>query len=431
MCRVAADISVTKPLSHGPIMHMRAPCPRLPSLGGWVFIGLLMASVLPAPGANQQSHGTNVGLTFNLWLTNSDFNVQQGRFALLPCEPFSREPDLAGRSVLRALWRITRDPQANYEVPLLWDYSEGDLYLEPNRYREQTTNSLARYHSPQLGDRQLFEGIRLELPIAGKLSTYQVNLELVRTTPNQPYGIFTVRSFWSAPIELQGRTWQLVVIDNLPERIRRSRLTPVEPDCVVLRPWESHERALGRPGEKRPDQGDQIISPFKNIFIQRQCYDLSFGFDQANGVITRTVTFEEHSCPLGELNVVGQSIQSIVLRGEHQIILDSPPPRLQAPVGVYGALIRLQAPRSNQPPFSVNCPPVRVAADSPAYVRVGAPLANGVRITRLGDRLIFRHEVLSAAGSPLSVVMGRMAIAPRLSVYNRDTLVVADSFRFG
>jgi hypothetical protein len=167
--------------------------------------------------------------------------------------PFRSEPELAGRKVgrgtIQSAFRLGPPPlQSNnsINVPFLWDYATGRLYLDLRRDGGLANAPLfATTERPAVKLRagmyfyQPFTNINLTFGPGPDSRPRLVDIHLYGFDgQNVLGGNLAWRSFWQGCLTLQGREWQIGLVED------PNHLGTAQDGSLVLRPWSDDSERL-------------------------------------------------------------------------------------------------------------------------------------------------------------------------------------------
>ena len=135
-----------------------------------------------------------------------------------------------------------------------------------------------------------------------------------------------MRSFWQGKVTLQGRDWQVGIVQNV-----LNQTGSFENGRLLLRPWEKRNQPFNT------YDGSLATVPFsRKLFVDGHAYQLDLAAGPQNGEARPALQFTEQSVPLGELKITGKFIQRLVLPGgPYLVVLDQPAASVQVPTGSY------------------------------------------------------------------------------------------------
>jgi hypothetical protein len=323
--------------------------------------------------------------------------------------PFRKEPDLAGRKVCRgtiqAAFRGVQKPGEHFEnvinAPFLWDYTEGKLYLDLSR-----DGDLAKGHAFSTSERpatelrsgkyfyQPFTNIHLTFGLGADSQPRLVDIHLYGYDgQNQPGGNLVWRSFWQGKVSLEGRDWQIGLVEDA------NHLGTSQGGHLLLRPWTERDRAFNL--ENGSLDGFECPT---NLFFHSRAYRLTFDYTKGAPPKYR-LDLAEAAVELGELALNGQFINRLLFV-QHQgqppftVVLDRPEPKTRIPVGVYagyhiylkekgaGAFRNYQQPRITS-----------ISSKNTTVLNAGGPLTNSVVVGRHGLVLSLDYQCRGADGA--------------------------------
>jgi len=344
--------------------------------------------------------------------------------------PFKREPVTNAAKVHRG--RLNFQSTDVPPMPFLWDYAQGKLYLDLNRNEDLTDDpagvfsSATHFFASASYRLTEFTNVHLTFPTAAGQQPWLLNL-----TPSEFRGRVSfsagVRSFWSGKVGLDGREWQVGVLDDLP-----TRRGDASRGHLLLRPWEDRNEAFS--------VNDNSLSAFtfaEKLFVQTRSYAVDCKRFKQGEEPHCELTFRGQPAELGEVKLGGQFIQRLQLRdGPCLVVLDAPADTVRVPVGRYGEqLVRLGQGRMvahlERPTFGAKSEPLTVSADKPATLVAGGPLTNSVTMTRRGGQLVLNYHLVGAGGKTYQFATTDRSKPPQFAVFQGDKKIASGKFEFG
>lgn len=354
--------------------------------------------------------------------------LSQGIVISSRAEPFAKEPSLSGRKVRRGVIRCGDD--ASQITAFLWDYSKSRLYLDLNHNQDLTDDPSGEvackfpYFSASY---QSFTNLHLAVntpagtrPLVGDLNLFFYG--------NEVSGGWLERSLWEGKISLQGREWQLGLVQGASRDEARH---------LVLRPWVLRKQPL------QLDNGSLDGFNFRsNLFLNQQAYRLELAAESGPGNKLRyRVRIQEETAKLGTLRLDGRFIDRLVLtQGSTQdgfvVVLDTPGPVVKVPVGKYDLpqiWLRAgdaQAYRETANGFGAQ-PKLEVSAASEASLVAGGPLTNLVSVARSGAALMLSYRLVGVDGQGYQLANVDRSKPPGFVVSQGGKEVFSGKFEFG
>jgi hypothetical protein len=341
--------------------------------------------------------------------------------------PFTNEPASSGntfRGVLHFGGNSSND------LALIWQRDAGKLFLDLNRNRDfadDTTNAITAL-DPKSSNHQLFEDVHI--PIGGSLGVrpVRVDINLWNYGSRPPGCSLGVHYFWQGKVALQGRDWQVGIVDSLtslPGSLPQGQL--------LVRPWEKH----GQPFSASGNVAD-TVSFTKKIFLDGHAYQLDSVAAQ-DGSAQPALQFTEQPVALGEVNITGRFIQQLTLQGGPYLVrLAQPSGKIKIPVGNYDAIpsVRIeQGGTKAETRFSYASGSASkrlvVSEQTPATLNVGGPLTNSIAVSRRGQNLRLDYRLVGAGGTEYQMVNQDRSHPPEFAVFKGGKQIASGKFEFG
>jgi hypothetical protein len=332
---------------------------------------------------------------------NFDYSVEN----TLP--PFENEPALNGKMTARGL--IPTVPP----TPLLRNITDNELYLKIDHNRNFSQGERITYKSRYVSHHVLFENLRVATQRGSLTIPYLVNLY---TYERGCSGWLMVESSWKGQLDLDGRKWTLGIVDNLDGQIDSG-------DLLYLT-----EEAQTDPTTQAP-----MCPVPQTLFLAGRTFRLDFAFKSADKEVVLEATLTELHPTLGQLNVTADSCVHLRLEDDGQtVLLNRPAGVLSLPIGNYrvaDCILYDQQKQRRGPPFVRYSQTVSITTGQIASLRLGAPLNNTVEVSRHGNLLSLKHQLVGAGGEQYNDYHPR--IGPSFAVYKGPLKIGAGDFPFG
>jgi hypothetical protein len=340
--------------------------------------------------------------------------------------PFPKEPAAVPGKTFRGV--LNFGGNSSNSIPFVWQRDARKLFLDLNRDRD-LTNDAAGVFSARVAssiDYQTFTNVHLlfntasgRCPLFADVSFYAYSA--------QPNCEFMVRSFWQGRVTLNGRDWQVGIVQNdlkQSDSLGNSQL--------LLRPWETRSRPF-----TTSDGTLATVSFSRKLFVDGHAYQLNLETQSPDGEVKPALRFTEQSVALGEVKITGKFIQRLVLwDGPNPVVLDEPAGTVAVPIGSYGqpsVLLQQGGTKAYQinysRPASSNW--VSVNSNTPVVLNVGGPLTNSVIATREGQDLRLNYRLIGAGGATYRLVNLDSSKPPTFAIYKGDRKIASDNFQFG
>ncbi|MGD0743865.1 MAG: hypothetical protein ABSA45_01810 [Verrucomicrobiota bacterium] len=355
--------------------------------------------------------------------------IDWGVSIALQSAPFNKEPAAASGKIVRGI--LNFGGGSSNAIPFLWQRGAGKLFLDLNRNRDLTDDP-AGVFSESLGPTrsayyQTFTNVHL---IFNTLSGKCPVLADIRFWDygSQPGGNIDIalRSFWQGKVTLQGRDWQVGIVQNV---LNESGW--FENGRLLLRPWEERNQPFNA------YDGSLATVPFsRKLFVDGHACQLDLVAGPQGGEAKPALQFTEQSAALGELKITGKYIQRLVLTGgPYLVILDQPMDTVKVPTGSYNQPeVRIEQNAaeayrdSNQPQLGAR---IKVEDKTPVVLNAGGPLTNSVIASRHGQDLRLDYRLIGAGGATYQLVKQDRSRPPEFAVYKSDRKIESGKFEFG
>jgi len=394
----------------------------------WVWLAL--AASTSAGAEADRPPPASLAATQSVYLDYRELNYSVSYWGLslaTQSASFKKEPDLGVRKVVRGTMKFGSSTEQF--LPFIWDQAGGKLYLDLNRNQDLTDDPTgvrscsqpARYSNRY----QTFTNVHLafKTPMGSHDLLADLNLHYYR----QLGGGISSRSYWSGKVSLQGREWQLGIVED-PSG------TPGSPEggYLLLRPWAAREQSF--------NLQDGSLDGFRfcrDLFFGEEAYRLDYAYLEQDGKPRYRIDIKAQRAELGELKLAGRFIKRLVLTGaKFAAVLDQPEAVVKVPVGTYRQC-QVQLAQGGTEAFressrygaSPEDKGTTVTATKPAVLTVGGPLTNSVTVNRSGRSLNLGYELLGAGGETYQLLGARLR--PEFAAYRAGKKVASGKFEFG
>jgi hypothetical protein len=357
-------------------------------------------------------------------------------------KPFQKEPDLAQRKVWRGTLQFGGGDQA---VRFVWDYTQGKLHLDVNNNRDLTDDPVFSCPASRFSDanNQTFTNVHLSFKTPAGNRQALIDLSLFYPRSPRPNASATCRSLWEGKVSLQGKDWQVGVVETAPGG-------GAEAGLFVIRPWEDRDVALEN------EAGSIDLLPFSpNLYFCDRAYRVDCSPVDQEGGRKFKVSLREKEAELGELKLTGKHIQRLRLTADERrnpsgkqpgtsetrapftVVLDHPGPIAKVPVGSYnrcevqlqaGKLMAYRDVRRYDPASNLR---LTVSTTNTAELAAGGPLTNSVSLGRRGRYLSMGYQLLGADGAVYQLASGQRLLPPSFKIQKNGKVLHADNFQYG
>ena len=396
---------------------------------GWTFTlmaGLCSGQILRAAESTPSSSPPTNAITALLAYQETDYSVVNWSVSLTTqTAPFKNEPVAAAGKTVRGVLRFG-DNSSN-AMAFVWQRGAGKLFLDLNRNQDLTDDSTGVFsvRGTKLGNFQSFAGVHLPLPTMAGNGQVLVDINFSDYS-SRPNCSLAVRSFWQGRATLQGRDWQVGIVQNV-----LNQAGSFENGQLLLRPWEQRSQAFTAYGNA-PD-----AFPFtRKVFVDGHAYQLEPITNAQNGASQLALRFTEQSVALGELKVTGKFIQRLVLPGgPYLVLLDQPAGTVKIPAGSYNQPnVRLEqngTVANGNPSQTPSSRRFSVDDQTPAVLNVGGPLTNSVLVSRHGEDLRLDYRLAGVGGETYQMANENRSHPPEFAIYKGDKQIASGKFEFG
>jgi len=340
---------------------------------------------------------------------------------------FIKEPKFKGKTLLKGLLTIGK-LEKNF-IPFVWDKSDKKLYLDLNHNLDLTDDSNGVFSGEDTYGTQIFSSIHIPMDLDGTQINNLVDIKFLYYIDKSNEGcVFNIYSIWDSEIELQEKKWHLAVVDNL-DGILDSK------DIFVIRPIEDHDK---------PFQYDYSTDNFhilNNFFFNEQAYNLLFEFEEIEKIIRLKSIFTETTPPLGQLKLTGSLIKRLYLNGDYRVILNSPNPIVNIPIGNYKREIVLLQNGDSPIQASGNFQEeITITKEKPSILEIGGPLQNSVSVdsrnyyssvNHYNNYLNINYLLVGVGNKKYDLINQDREKPPHLTIYSNNKMILSRDFEYG
>jgi len=337
--------------------------------------------------------------------------------------PFEKEPEMKSGSVFRGTLQCGRNK--TNRLAFAWDQGTGNLYVDLNRNLDLTDDPLGAFASADRRNNAYPTFTNVHLPVATSAGNRSTAMDLnLFGYGNRFFANAGLRSLWLGKVTLDGKQWQVGVLDNPIERGAAGGSRH-----LLLRPWEDREKPF-----QMGDGAAPVFGFSTNLFLNGHAFGLVAADAGAGNKAGINLDFTEQHPALGELKLTGQFIQRLALEGSScLVVLEQPGSVVRVPVGRYTeANVRLgngggEAVRD--PRFAAKG--VKVSETGTAALEVGGPLTNSVSLNRRGRTLVLNYQLVGAGGETYQLVRPGVRKPPEFVAYQGEAKITSGKFEFG
>jgi len=335
--------------------------------------------------------------------------------------PFLKEPETSQQHVFRFLLRFGKD--TNNALALIWDQPKHKLYLDLNRNLDLTDDPTGAFSSTGKEFQQVLTNVTLPLKTATGLHPARLDLHLFTDAQGRWAQVrLYSRSLWQAKVAVEGREWQVAVLDNL-----LGRDGPAAAEFLLLRPWTL------RTNQVSVRYVSAEIVPFPDqLYWAGRAFHLERRFVTEGGTPLCKLQLTPQEPPFVELKMSGESLNYAVLRATngYTAVLGEPRGTLKVPQGVY-SVRTVWLKRGPAEAFRLGDKPLVVNATVSTNFALGGPLTNSVTLDRSGRKLLMGYQLKGADGGSYSLAKQDRTRPPEFTVYYGGKKALAGKFEFG
>ncbi len=294
---------------------------------------------------------------------------------------FKKEPDYAGRDIVRGAMRCGAGP--GNIVGYAFNKTSGKLYLDSNVNQDLTDDKV---HNVERLFRDYFEdyeGLELRVPRGELEVPYSMSFSY-----NSSYTQMSITSGWQGTVELDGKTWKLSIVDNLNGLLDQN-------DRLVIAPAETDKKGKG---SYSLDFVDMAFP--ERLFFQGTNYELSAEFVAGEDDAELLLKLREVDSPTAVIDVEGENIRWLLLEGSQSVVLASPSGQVVAPAANYDAFYQsvILAGDSGEFYKASGNTDLSLKSGETSSFKMGGPLNNSVNVTRSGSGLTLDYALVGIGG---------------------------------
>lgn len=384
------------------------------TMHGFWFSMLLVLPGVPIAGAE-----ANTTLTARLSFV-SETSMFVGLNPFTPPQPFHKEPPLAGKPILRKLIKSGSTPSES--LAMEWDLTSGRLCIDTDMDRDLTDETTGVVQG-QTGERLQWTATTTQTV---GVPPRQYVLQLTSYGPEHLNAV--VRSGWKGQVELAGRPYDLVFLDNLdgvPSSMDVwlvvARMPNGEPLAPIRVPYDT---------------------PF---FLEGKWRDLTATYVEGPKGAEIDCTIASTDAELADVKIEGQAIRSttlncqysppapttpVLLQGHRMVLLVQPADTMRIPVGHYlWASSQLEDDTGKMHRFRWDNLKTAVTAETHARLLVGGPFTSEATARSVGTELKLGCLLKDANGRQVN--LEAQTSPPQFAIFKDGGRVFAGSFEFG
>jgi len=279
------------------------------------LIGLTFSAavaVAEARGGETNSQQGQVVTAYLDYREVSEAPLHSGWGVVKRAEPFNKEPEFSGGTVLRGVFKL--EGAATNDVAFAWDRTAGKLYLDLNGNGDLTDDVAGVFTSKRARHfTQTFPGV--QLPFQEADGAWRILVDLTLADEGRLTCDVAIRSVWEGKLTLHGEEWQVALL-------RHGLFQPATPGTaeLLLRPWGDHAKQF----DFLTANLESMSFPSR-LFFGGHAYDLRCA-DEGRGEKARIrLEFAEQEVKLGELKITGAFVRRVMLDGgRYRVLLDNP-----------------------------------------------------------------------------------------------------------
>lgn len=390
----------------------------------WTLLAVLCPDKMLGAAGSLSPGATSAVLEYQ----ETDYSVNNWGVSLgTQTKPFKKEPEGLTGKIFRGTLNFSAD--SSNSIPFLWARDARKLYLalHGNEALFQDADDLFSTDAAASANFQTFKHVRLLLNTPFGNLRSQVSLDFYDYGQiTGPMCTIEAHSFWQGKLNLLGRDWQAGIVQNA--------LVPagaLSNGWLLLRPWEIRNQPFNATDFKLA-----AVPLARKFFMDGHAYQLDWSGQPGKGEVSPVLQFTEQTVALGDLEITGQFIGRLVLKGgPYLVMLDEPAGMVKVPTGSYSQVdVRLGKDGALAYLDSGSARPVRqisVNDKTPAVLNVGGPLTNSVTANRHGQDLLMNYQLVGAGGEVYQMPTQDRTKPPKFAVYSGEKKIASGEFEYG
>ena len=307
-------------------------------------------------------------------------------------------------------------------IPFAWNVSKRTLYVNFNRNLDLTDAAQYPTRYSRSSYYEYFD-FRIPLKIDDMSTSYLVNT-MFYLNKDRFSGSVNIRSRWEDLVELYGKKYKLIVVDDMDGKIDfHGRdlifVIPVDDpsgENIVYQTWSN-------PTKIKPDI----------LFLNGHAFKFNAEFAKRDKKPCVKVTLREIKTETEAVQIAGQHIKYLYLFGNNLIIQGSPGKEIRVPAGRYPQVrVILGNDKSN---FFASCDlPLHnfeVVKGKPATLTVGGPLKTIVDARQNGRYLQLTYRLVDNNNNDYTLVTEGPKHPPRAVIYQNGREIQSGNFEYG
>ena len=402
-------------------------------LGNVWMVGLawtLMAVFCPGKAMGAAESPSPSATSAALEYQETDYSVNTWSVALgSQTKPFKKEPAGLSGKIIRGT--LNFGAGSSNSVPFLWARDARKLYLDLNGDGDlfQDASKMFSTDTAASANYQTFKHVRLLLNTIFGYCRVQLTLNFYDYGQAiGPTCAIEAHSFWQGKLSLQGRDWQAGIV---PSALAQAGL--LANGWLLLRPWENRNQPFSA-----TDRNLAAVPLSRKIFVDGHAYQMDWSGEPGKGMVSPLLQFTEQSVALGELNITGQFIGRLVLKGgSYLVVLDQPAGMVKVPTGSYNQVDFLLE-RNGAVAYLLNSglaqldrQKISVNDKTSAALNVGGPLTNSITANRHGQDLVMNYQLVGAGGETYQMAALDRSKPPKFAVYSGEKKIASGEFEYG
>lgn len=320
---------------------------------------------------------------------------------------FEKEPVLDGKSITRGYLNCI----GIRETGFLIDNTSKQLYVDLNTNGDLTDDPVY-LPDPSEKNETIYKGIKVYLIDRKNGAPILLNL----SNPRPQFATATVQSCWQGKIDLDGRSYEIAIVDQPNEYQSNQRM--------LLRHWEDR---------MRPFHAESCFIPPENLLFEGHAFHVKTVY--LPGSHRYNLELTEVEAHLATVSLTGDYIEQVVLRRQRgnpmTVVLNGSAPQAVAPEGEY-ILEHVWLRNRDSEAFGATTKLIAITAGRTNILEMGGPLSNSISIKNNGRSFNLGYKLVGMdEGIQYTLPTSSQKKPPKFTITQAGKEVASGTFEFG